>query len=443
MMRSVSFVDRLEFEFAGNHSSHGLCLGDVDGDGLNELVVGSVDGVLAIFKEIKNTKPWRKCSDLGMITSVAVGDILNKKKNLVIVSTTEGLCHIFDFHQNQTNSGKGSSEEGSKTGTGIRPIHSQYLSLNVKTLLVDCIDPGGAVDVFVGHTDRAVGAYRWDSDTHSLVALTERLPLNGQVGSLSVGVVPGRSGGCGQLLVSQAGGTCIPLVYSSSHTPRDGNGTKTGNRNETETGAEAGAELPSNGWMVELTYQKGSVDGIIGVVQRRNPIVGTEIVGNITPAPQSIDHSSSSSSSSGNQVGRKGDGTGLCGTLTALCTLDGSIKLLKDENKQWELQVDHSIFSLHCLDTTGCGGDEIVGCAWDGMTYIVDQKRNVVKFNFGENVCAFSAGKYGCEGRDVPCLVYTTFHGQIFIYRNVTLPSIPSTNMLQSLKTNVSSMSNV
>ena len=30
----------------------------------------------------------------------------------------------------------------------------------------------------------------------------------------------------------------------------------------------------------------------------------------------------------------------------------GSIKLLKDENKQWELQVDHSIFSLHCVDIT-------------------------------------------------------------------------------------------
>ena len=77
--------------------------------------------------------------------------------------------------------------------------------------------------------------------------------------------------------------------------------------------------------MVELTYQKGSVDGIIGVVQRRNPIVGTEIVGNITPAPQSIDRSSSSSAS-GNQVGRKDDGTGLCGRLIALCTLDGRLK---------------------------------------------------------------------------------------------------------------------
>ena len=31
-MRSVSLVDRLELEFSGNHFSHGVCLGDVDGD---------------------------------------------------------------------------------------------------------------------------------------------------------------------------------------------------------------------------------------------------------------------------------------------------------------------------------------------------------------------------------------------------------------------------
>ena len=35
MMRSVSFVDRLELEFPGNHSSHSLCLGDVDGDSVS------------------------------------------------------------------------------------------------------------------------------------------------------------------------------------------------------------------------------------------------------------------------------------------------------------------------------------------------------------------------------------------------------------------------
>ena len=42
---------------------------------------------------------------------------------------------------------------------------------------------------------------------------------------------------------------------------------------------------------MKLTYAKGGSDEAIGVVQRRNPIVGTEVVGNITPAPQSIQQS--------------------------------------------------------------------------------------------------------------------------------------------------------
>ena len=54
----------------------------------------------------------------------------------------------------------------------------------------------------------------------------------------------------------------------------------------------------------------------------------------------------------------------------------------------------------------GSGEDEIVVCAWDGMTYIVDQGRNVVRYQFEENVSAFCAGEslfalmkvYKCEG---------------------------------------------
>lgn len=36
MSRSVSFVDRLELEFPGNHFCHALTLGDVDGDGVSD-----------------------------------------------------------------------------------------------------------------------------------------------------------------------------------------------------------------------------------------------------------------------------------------------------------------------------------------------------------------------------------------------------------------------
>lgn len=37
-MCSLSFVDRIELEFSGNHFSHALCLEDVDNDGVSILM---------------------------------------------------------------------------------------------------------------------------------------------------------------------------------------------------------------------------------------------------------------------------------------------------------------------------------------------------------------------------------------------------------------------
>ena len=65
---------------------------------------------------------------------------------------------------------------------------------------------------------------------------------------------------------------------------------------------------------VKLTYGKGSMEGVVGVVQRRTPIVCTEVVGNITT---SSPLSRLSSSSSSEQPGAQGDST------VAICTLDG------------------------------------------------------------------------------------------------------------------------
>lgn len=49
-MRAISLVDRLEFDFTGNVMRKGITLGDVDNDGTNELIVGSENGEVAIFK---------------------------------------------------------------------------------------------------------------------------------------------------------------------------------------------------------------------------------------------------------------------------------------------------------------------------------------------------------------------------------------------------------
>lgn len=42
----------------------------------------------------------------------------------------------------------------------------------------------------------------------------------------------------------------------------------------------------------------------------------------------------------------------------------------------------------------GNGQEEVVACAWDGQTYIIDHNRTVLRFQVEENVSAFCAGKH-------------------------------------------------
>lgn len=78
------------------------------------------------------------------------------------------------------------------------------------------------------------------------------------------------------------------------------------------------------------------------------------------------------------------------------------------------MQVDHQIFALCRLDVTGDNSDEIIACAWDGQTYILDQQQHSVRFQFEEPVRAFCTGNYNVSpGTSTPCLVYNTFNNKV------------------------------
>lgn len=91
-MRSVCFVDRIELDFSGSILSDSVALGDIDNDGENELVVGTVHGELMIFK---GEKLWQTISGLGMVASVGVGDIMKCGSNAVVAISGEGWCHFY------------------------------------------------------------------------------------------------------------------------------------------------------------------------------------------------------------------------------------------------------------------------------------------------------------------------------------------------------------
>lgn len=157
----------------------------------------------------------------------------------------------------------------------------------------------------------------------------------------------------------------------------------------------------------------------------------------------------------------------------ALCTLDGSLKLMAFDTPIWELQVDHQLFALYALDITASAvssnaaltrkkksnssnsninesesdknsnisnktaitsWNHLVACAWDGMTYMIDGNRNAVRFQFDEDVCAFAAGYFAVEkGKNIPVLAYVTFTDQVYLYYNLGLESIQDQRLLEDI----------
>ncbi|XP_020293873.1 integrin-alpha FG-GAP repeat-containing protein 2-like isoform X2 [Pseudomyrmex gracilis] len=522
-MRAVNFVKRLHWELPGTVCRHGLTIGDVDNDCDNELVVGTAEGELYIFKGLEL---WQKIAGLGLITSIAIGDIFNYGRNALVVICGDGWTHIFYSPRSVNPNNKQEHEQ----------------------------------DNFKASIDRVVRSYRWSSNadlgTGKLVGLNKWECTN-QIGTVTL---QHTGDGTSTLLVAQPGGTFMRIKCKS-----EGCHTK-------DCSCEA------------VDYQT------LGISRMRNPNISTDIIGDLEPGrtsfistlepklpnymsknklskqsfaddsqldiktfkatslefrrnysqpvirKSSLDmtdeyvtefairsqetgkfytpvDSSSTDEVDGNFIGSKvilgkfdknvaketlppfknflcnnnnkhsitnnnknnsNNNSNTCiaeactsnnrnsintttakhekqdkktdDTITdekdskkgkpyALATLDGTIMLVQDEVILWAMQVDHQIFALCRLDVTGDKSDEIIACAWDGQTYILDQHRCSVRFQFEEPVRAFCTGNYSVTpGASTPSLVYNTFNNKIFLYYDVTLPSM-TINPLDPTKT--------
>eukprot|EP00002_Diphylleia_rotans_P025415 TRINITY_DN5021_c0_g1_i2.p1 TRINITY_DN5021_c0_g1~~TRINITY_DN5021_c0_g1_i2.p1 ORF type:complete len:196 (+),score=27.96 TRINITY_DN5021_c0_g1_i2:43-630(+) len=101
--RRIAFMDRFVVDHVGNIAARScLTLCDVDGDGEIELVAGSLNGRLSVYKN-RQKSPWITVTGLGMISSVAVGDIQNCGKSNIVIITADGSCRIFHHKINQTD----------------------------------------------------------------------------------------------------------------------------------------------------------------------------------------------------------------------------------------------------------------------------------------------------------------------------------------------------
>ncbi|KAK7805045.1 hypothetical protein U0070_021727 [Myodes glareolus] len=366
-MRSVSYVQRVALDFSGSLFPHAICLGDVDNDALNELVVGDTSGKLSVYKN-DDSRPWLTCSCQGMLTCVGVGDVCNKGKNLVVAVSAEGWLHLFDLTSTKALDASGHHET---LGEEQRPVFKQHIPANTKVMLISDIDGDGCYELVVGYTDRVVRAFRWEELAEGPEHLTGQLVslkkwmLEGQVDSLSV--TPGPLG-VPELVVSQPGCAYAVLLctWNKDTDSPPASEEATGDSRETPAARD-----------IVLHQTSGRI---------HNKNVSTHLIGNIKQG-----HSP--------ETGNSG--------LFALCTLDGTLKLMQEADK----------------------------LLWSVQTYIIDHNRTVVRFQVDENIRAFCAGQYACkEGRNSPCLVYVTFNQKIYVYWDVQLERMESTNLLKLLE---------
>ena len=59
--------------------------------------LGTSLGQLAIFKDVSSEEPWIRKTNMGHIVALTAGDVFNIGRNVLVVITADGNCHIFDF----------------------------------------------------------------------------------------------------------------------------------------------------------------------------------------------------------------------------------------------------------------------------------------------------------------------------------------------------------
>ncbi|XP_060873368.1 KICSTOR complex protein ITFG2-like [Metopolophium dirhodum] len=362
----ATFVDFFDFELPGNVLNSAIALGDVDNDNEIELVIGSVEGDLFIFK---GHQLIQKISALGIITAIAIGDLMHCGSNAVIVITGDGWCHIYLCLKCSE------LDPSDECIMKLEPVHHQRIPANTKVILLGDMDSDGMLELIIGSTDKVVHSFRWIQN----VAAGRLVPLHkwgcaNQIGSIIL-IKDDKNQPC--LLVSQPGITAMRFYCPITFPEFIENKIKYENENE----------LP-----IELF----------------NASISSVMIGDLK-----VDIECDQ------ELFDKND------HLYGIASLDGLVMLAKKETILWSKNIDQELFIISKLSIADDGPDYLITCSLNGDTIIVDQKSQHSTFKFGESVSAFCCGMYTVKPntKSMPSFVFITNSQKVYVYYGLKLPS--------------------
>lgn len=510
-VRQVSLVDRQHYVFDGSVLQGALCLGDCDGDRENELVVGTTDGALLVFKGLESEAVAVR-QGLGTLVWVAVEDALGGGPAVLALSA-EGQLHVLELRRTEDapsasalaaasaapscsaqaagedeSHAPGSSAElaGAQSAAlamELRPLASFKVPWNATcAMTLDVTGDGTRSLVVAAHDGGAMSETKL-----SLLALPRRPPAagGGDAGgagaletivewclagaAVSLSHTKTLSNSHALLLVGlQFGGFCsVSLDGTVAHhrlgdlsnqlmstqtdkdslAPRpellrafDSGGTLLVDRPTYVLGLAGGADEDEHEDEHERGVEHEDDGGDTGTGAGADDEAGS--AGARGSAGDGA--SSTSPSSSGGFLGNPGEPASEA--MLAAVSFGGQLRIERIFYQRealfnelaWQEQQPRQLFAVQAADVDGDGTDEVVVCAWDGLTTVCDLAGNPVRFQFDGRVQGFLAGSFSpAQGKPAClCMVYVTLGEGIYVYTNVRdrLRSIPEHNLVDVLR---------
>jgi hypothetical protein len=430
-----------------------ILLADVDDDADFELVIGSLDGSLCVYKGFLSDDqgPWLKSSGLGSVTCLAVGPLfLGTTAQQLLACTSEGALHIFDLSHAASSVPSGQLD--------VAPIFTMESPLNVSAMCVAA--PMGLAatdyrpDIGLATSDGCLCISRLEFHTSSWTG-EPISPVyrssDGQDAEHPDPMSPPRFRETEHraephlvpMLKHSVGATVASLAARMIFWEREGEDSGTGSaRWEYIVGLEEGT------FFALLVFEMDGESGLHAEPLRVFPgggglplslwgwSGGTRVLGGgqsyLGGLERSFtrdddqEHFSESSDEAGG---------GFC-----ICTMDGRVACIDVNHPggdqedgestepywktRWCHQLREPFFCLGRLPYSGPDGpaEALAACSWSGRTFIIDADGQAgILFDASEYIeqplQSFTSGKFAIQpGRNEPVLVYASSSGEILVY---------------------------